>query len=886
MDPEIDLTGRRIGRYEIRSLLGRGGMGAVYRAYDSNLDRSVAIKILPPHLVTDADRVRRFMQEAKSASALNHPHVISIYEIGEHQDDGATMHYIAMELVEGATLRDRMGGAALDLRRALIIGEQIAEAIGAAHEAGVVHRDLKPENIIIAASGYVKVLDFGLAKLRRETSGDAATEVKSTEPGRVLGTVGYMSPEQAEGKPVDHRSDIFSLGCILYEMVSGRSPFRGRSQVETMHNIAHVDPPRLSGPPELLRIIGKALEKAPEERYQSAKDLAVDLKRLLRELDSATSLSSGAVGSQPTGRSFAGLRARRSMIAIVAALLAIIAAFVFLRRARESARAPAAQPPLTIKRITSTGNVIAAAISPDAKYIAYVNSEHGQHSLWLRHLVTRQDLQLIAPAEVAFWGHSFSPDGASIYYALKSAKKPLGTLYSIAILGGRSQKILDGIDSPVAFSPDGKKIAFVRAESAPGESSLVEANADGSGVRVLAKRRDPQYFVPIFYTGPSWSPDGKRIAVSEAMRSQGGSRAAIIEVDVGSGAERVILSGWLATQQVAWTPDGNDLIVIGSRERNQTETQVWRVPLPSGEPRPITNDLFDYRMATVTADGSTIVTVAADVDADLWLVPFDTAVTPRKLRGGKAVGVGGVSVARDGSIAYASLDGGNLDIWISDAEGVTARQLTNDPYAEHHPQFTPDGKSVIFSGYGQGTSIRRIAVDGSDTRPVKLYDSTSDQPALSPDGQTLVFQTPTGLAKAPVGGGTATAFADYFAQSPAISPDGTRIACYCRVHTGDPFRLCIIPMSGGAPEKTFEVVGPTFVSMIEWTPDGRALLLNTMPKDRRNIWRFPLDGGAPKALTNFNDQLLFRFDVTPDHQAFVVSRGDLSRDAVMITGFR
>ncbi|HJQ41227.1 MAG TPA: protein kinase [Thermoanaerobaculia bacterium] len=865
MDLDLDLTGRRVGRYEIRSLLGSGGMGAVYRAYDSNLDRHVAVKILPPQLVTDAERVRRFVQEAKSASALNHPHVISIYEIGE--DD--SLHYIAMELVEGATLRHRISGGALELKRALVIGEQIAEAIGAAHEAGVVHRDLKPENIIIASSGYVKVLDFGLAKLRRETSaigGDAATEVKSTEPGRILGTVGYMSPEQAEGKPVDHRSDIFSLGCILYEMVSGRSPFRGRSAVETLHNIVHGQEPPLAGPAELQRIISKALAKDPDERYHSAKDLAIDLKRLLREIDSSATVTTDY-----------GIRPRRSRAWLwipIAAVLAVLSVLFVLFRPKPS---PTPPTPLTIKRITATGNVPGAAISPDGKYVAYVNSEQNRHSLHLRQLATGQDLQLVPPAEGGYWGHAFARDGASIYYALKSRNHPKGTLYSISILGGTPRRLLDGIDSAVSFSPDGKKITYVRGEPPPSaESALVVANADGSDVRVLAKRTPPQLFYPIFYTGPAWSPDGKTIAVSERTRDT----SALIAVDVASGAARAISTGWTVAQQVAWLPDGNGLILIGARVRG--DPQVWRVESSSGEARPITNDLLGYRMPTLTADGSTIVAVTIDRDADLWRIPLAGSEAPRRIRGGRGAGGPGLDVGPDGSIAYTSMESGTLELWVAGADGASARQLTKDSEGGVRPSFTPDGKTIVFGRYNV-PSIQRIAADGSETRPTRITERAFE-PALSPDGKTVVFRALAGLMKMPLAGGPAVKITDLSVQFPAISPDGTRVAGYCQP-PGQPLTICIFPMAGGPPQPV-ESAGPNSNSVIRWVPDGKALLINTMPEDRRNVWRLPLDGSAPAALTQFTDQLMFSFDLTPDGKALIASRGELTRDAVMITGFR
>jgi eukaryotic-like serine/threonine-protein kinase len=873
MDSNVDLTGRRVGRFEIRSLLGRGGMGAVYRAWDATLDRHVAIKILPAHLVTDSERVRRFVLEAKSASALNHPNVVSIYDIGQ---DGS-IHYIAMELVEGVTLRDALQRGTVDRKRAIAIAEEVAAAIAAAHQAGVVHRDLKPENIIIASAGYVKVLDFGVAKLRREPEPVGATEVGATDvrgtgAGVVLGTAGYMSPEQALGKAVDHRSDVFSLGCILYEMVAGRAPFDGASVLETMYNVIHAQPAALDATRELQPIVTKALAKSPEDRYRSANDLAADLKRL-RESD--------GTGSPPAG---GGPGVRRSA-GIVAAVVLLAAVAGVLLLPRKQTPPPAQREPLTIQRITTNGNAILAAVSPDGKYVAYVNSEGGRQGLWLRQLATLQDLQLIAPAPVAFWGHAFSPDGASIYYAVKSTTQGRGTLYAMPILGGRAQKILDGIDSPPAFSPDGKKIAWIRVERSLADSSLAVANADGSDIRVLTKRRAPQSFAPSF-TGPAWSPDGKRIAVSLMARPTADrNRSSVIEVDAVTGRERVIASGWGVTEQVAWLPDGSGLVVVGEYNRAPSNKQLWFVPMPSGEPRPITNDLSDYRMVTVAADGSALVTIQLEFDADLWLVPFDTARPPRKLRAGKRVGTHGLSVARDGSIAYISLDSGDYDLWIADSDGADARRVTADSHRKQGPLFTPDGKTIIFTGDGPAGAIRRIAADGSQKRPVLLYEeATSELPALSSDGQTLVFHTASGLVKAPAsGGGPVTPLTGYRVQRPAISPDGTRIAGYCG---GEVMRICIIPMSGGAPEKTFEAAPAGLTSMIRWADDGRALLLNTMPNDRSNIWLFPLDGRAPKRLTNFPEQPLYRFDLTPDRKAFVVSRGEVSRDAMRITGFR
>src|SRR5689334_18360307 len=432
-------SGQIIASYEVISFLSRGGMGEVYLAEDKRLGRKVALKLLPASFTTDQDRLRRFEQEARAASALNHPNIITIYEIRE----AAGSHVIATEFVEGETLRHRLSRAPLALSETLNISMQIADALAAAHKAGIIHRDIKPENIMLRPDGYVKVLDFGLAKLSEQATPAVAAEAPTiqvrTGSGIVIGTAGYMSPEQARGLGVDHRSDIFSLGAVIYEMLARRKPFEGDTPSDTLAAILKTEPPPLARvvpgvPPELVRIVNKSLRKDREERYQVVKDLWLDLKALKQELEfqGSTSMSTNAETRQPK---FSAALALLAVLVVVSA--ASFGVYKWLRR----------EPPpehfwdVQLTRLTNSGNAIDATISPDGKYIVYVLSDRSSQSLFIRQVSTANDKLIIPPAPVGFFGMTFSPDGTELYYALK-ANLDAGTLYRIPVLCDTAVKVL------------------------------------------------------------------------------------------------------------------------------------------------------------------------------------------------------------------------------------------------------------------------------------------------------------------------------------------------------------------------------------------------------------------------------------------------------------
>jgi eukaryotic-like serine/threonine-protein kinase len=884
MTAEPSLTGRQLGRFKIEVLLGAGGMGAVYRAFDTALDRSVAVKVLPSHLIGDESRLRRFVQEAKSASSLNHPNIITIHDVG--QEDG--QHFIAMELVDGETLRDRMTRR-VEVKKIADIGAQIAEGLAVAHAAGIIHRDLKPENVMVSTSGFVKILDFGLAKLRdREATLDGETLVKNTTPNAVLGTPSYMSPEQASGGAVDQRSDIFAVGCMLYEMVTAQRPFAGKSVVDTLHKIINEEPRPLrelapNAPPELQRIVRKCLAKEPDARYQSAKDLAIDLREFRRDVESDT----WSGGVQPAGR-LKPAAPRWWAIATAIAIAAVaVAAFLLWRKRAEPAQ-PA--PSLQISRLTSSGNVIAAAISPDGKYIAYAYSDAGQHSLWLRQIATGSNLQLVPPARVGMWGHTFTPDGNSIYYSMKEfgATRGAGRVYEIPVIGGQPRvRVGNGVDSPVAFSPDGKRIAFIRDNHpSPSENALVIANADGSGERLLVAKKTPERLTG-FFVGPSWSPDGKRIAFALQKAVSSWKLAA---ADVESGRETLLSErSWISLGQVAWMPDGKRLMFNGAANVSPggmggPNSQIWLLSVPDGAVRQITNDLFSYRNISLTADGTAMATVAADVNSAVWLTPLHGDAPPRRLTTGRFDGIGGIAAALDGTIIFGAIEANDANLWSMNSAGENRQQITSGTGPEINPAVSPDGQTVFFVAVRDGQwSIRRIGRDGSGEKELCPIIRPSVLSA-APDGKWVYFANEVdgveAVWKVSADGGQPIRVTPYPASMPHISPDGRRLAFSL---FGQP--AIVVASSDGGPIETRFPVNPTTYFTFHWSADGKSLLHNSHQTDRMNVWQQPVSGGAPKQVTKFNEQYVLNFDRTPRGDALTVVRGTLSRDAVLLKGF-
>ena len=894
MERAAELIGATLGQYHIESLIGHGGMGYVYRARDATLSRSVALKILPPEVVSDAGRLARFVQEARAASALNHPHVIAIYEIREAvpMRDGAaiaglpSLHYLAMELVTGDTLRTLIDTRRLDVKRAIDLLVQVAEALSAAHAAGVVHRDLKPENIMAASSGYAKVLDFGLAKLRPDLPANdgataAVTVTAPSAPGMLLGTVGYMSPEQVEGRPADHRSDVFSFGCVAYEAVSGSRAFAGPSTIETLHRIANVDPPSLvrsltSAPPELRRIIGKCLAKDPDDRYQSMKEVAIDLRAVLRQAESGP--IPGGEGTRPSSRG------RRSVLWLGAAAVAVavaLTAWRWLPREPTAGGAPAA---IQISQITASGFLTHVALSPDGKYLAYTDNPGGRQSLWVRQLDGTNPLELIAPRNVGYWGIAFAPDGASIFYAVKGRDDPEGAIYQIPFLGGPSRKILTGVDSPPVISPDGRHMAYLRADFPErGASALMIAGVDGANPRALTVRRAPEFFAPGFFVSASWSPDGSRLVA--AVRNSQTRRATLVTVGL-AGDQAPLGDAFTEIGFTHWLPDG---VVFVARGTGGLATggggQIWMQPYPRGNPRRLTNDLIDYRSSSTAADGKSIITVGLDANPVLWTIPLDGKGEPRKLPSLRYDGTFGVSWGVDGQIMFTTPVRGALQIWAMNLDGSNRRALTTEGNSAW-PSLSRDGRFVAFSGIrGEQRGVWRMNADGSDQRLVAAVPNAAFLDT-TPDSQWITFTTDQDGApsfwRVASTGGTPERVVDRLERG-ALSPAGDRVF---GVFAQTPrYEGAVLPLAGGepmwVPSDGSAATGSN--GIYTWAPDEKSVYFTTA--ERMNLFSYRFGATAHTNVTKFNDAIILNGAISRDGRTMLVSRGVQARDAYLITNF-
>ena len=933
-EPELR-TGEHIDRYEILSLIGSGGMGEVYLAYDQKLNRKIALKLLPSDFTSNQERLRLFQREARAASALNHPNIITIHEVGE----GDNRHFIAAEFVEGQTLRQKLANGPLKMREALDIAFQMAMALTAAHDAKIIHRDVKPENIIVRRDRIVKVVDFGLAKLTETTApplgSTAATKtLAKTDPGRVMGTVTYMSPEQAQGVEVDARTDLWSLGVVLFEMITGRAPFTGETTSHIVVAILENEPAPLSGlapntPVELQRIVRKSLAKDRDERYQTARDLLIDLKSLKQELESAIK-PEGSEPAEPSlvqpashgtaeipidlrtktsGFQSAISAAQRrpprkivSTIGVLGLLLSVFLVWYFIWPHAGTSAPPLIAIPLT----ADPGFEGMHSLSPDGNYVAFIaggGEQQKDFDLYVKQIGTSGPPLRLSSGPAVEESAAWSPDGRSIAFVRRNGQKM--DVFLIPPLGGMERKVaeatlsnagneLDWKANYLAWSHDSQYLVMAD-QASPEEPFGLFLFSVATG----EKRRLTTPPAPTSADGdPAISPDGRMLAFVRVV-SDGGPQLYLLPIskDYGPAGEprRLYLPNPFLTGP-AWTSDGKEIIYSASQAWGSGETRLWRARVSGSEnPQPLASVGENGSHASVSRYGNRLVYADWKFDNDIWRVELTGTKLP-----GAAVklitstkGDGSPQYSSDGSrIAFASDRSGHTEIWMSNGDGSGPVQLTSLGGHSGSPRWFPNGNRLVFDLH-TGGQADIYSIDIDSRVPRRLTDDLSDDvtPSVSHDGKWIYFASKrTGrmeIWRLPVEGGEAVQVTHKGGVAPIEAANG-KVIYYARaIGNTDVWKVSV---SGGDETR---VLGRTWVFWFAVAADGIYFIeTHDQPyaaePSRKNVLKFYRFATASiEKVTDIKLGLDIGLSVSPDGRYALISAGDWDvSDLKLVENFR
>ena len=903
------MINQTISHYRITGQLGSGGMGVVYEAEDLTLGRKVALKFLPPQLSRDQNALDRFLLEARTASALNHPNICTIYAVETAPGENG-QSFIAMELLDGQSLAQKLYSGPLPPDRLLDIAIQLADALDAAHAKRIIHRDIKPANIFLTQRGQVKVLDFGLAKLARpemqmETIGNPESPLPAqlTSPGATVGTISYMSPEQARGEELDTRTDLFSLGTLLYQMATGKMPFAGATSAVVFHAILELDPPPVlqlnsSLPPRLEEIIGKLLEKDRDLRYQSAADLRGDLKRLKRDFDSGrrtATAPSGSVVAPATGSGVAiparssaqssphvpvsaASKARTGFIALLGIVVLLAAGYgVYSLLTRHPMR-PFRN--FSVKKLTEEGNSALVAISPDGNYILSLSRDStGLASLWLRNVPTNSNTQVQPPADVYYNGLRFSPDGNYLYFVRSDpGNGDLKFLYRAPLLGGTPERLAEDVDSNVTFSPDGHKVAYMRYDNPEqGKYRLIVRSLDTGEETTLTGGPKTEILV-----NPAWSPDGKTIL---CVASQpGNALTGLMAVDVATGQQHLVLSSDAIMYSPAWLPEGRGLLVLlRGRDSNFSRQQIYFVAYPIGRMDPVTRDTNNYSDLSVAANGQILATVLSEERWNLDLMSASGGGTDARPVA-PATMYTSFTWTRDGRLTY---DKDNRVNWVNPETGAKGSFATEQDTASGDPWQCSDGRYIVLLlGLHRNSTVNVWRADSSGGNLKQLSQGKADNfPVCAPDSKSVFYlEGGTGqVMQVPIDGGAPRKVSDLnVAGFFDVSPDGHTLAFATIDHAaGHEERLALVAVDSGQLVKKIEFQRPR-MGLVHFSRDGKSVIYPTQENNADNLWQQPLDGSPGRQLTSFQSEHIWDYHWSPDGTKLGVVRGHTDSDVVLI----
>ncbi len=907
------------GHYRILRQLGSGGMGLVYEAEDTRLGRRVALKFLQEGGTKDSSAMDRFLREARSASALNHPGICTIHAIEEHE--GQT--FIALELLEGESLDKVLAQGPLPVARTVAMGIEVADALDAAHKKGIIHRDIKPANLFLTERGSAKILDFGLAKLM-EPEGAMEGETLSpskdaflTSPGTTVGTIAYMSPEQARGEPLDARTDLFSLGSVIYQAVTGALPFPGATSAVIFGNILHsapVSPVQLNSsvPAELERILNKLLEKDKDLRYQVAAEVRADLKRLQRELEPGRLSSDPSVlasrtpsgttraatgGSSVVAASEVGARSGSGKVLVEAAqknkigagvllvvLLAVVAAagyglFSLVRKPPKPTVAPFEK--FTIENVSNNGHTTQAAISPDGKYLLQALEEDGLQSLRLRHIPTMTYKEVLPPARTRYQGLSFSPDGNYIYFLRRDEEnEEESQLYSATVLGGEPHLLIKDVDSPISFSPDGQHFVFLRQLHNVPAWDLLMARSDGTIEKPIFSGRPLQTDSQV----PVWSPDGKTIVIPIVQPSKD-ALGGFLAVDAATGKEHVAVeSADRIYYDPVWMPDGGALIAGASQiAAGHMQAQIGYVTYPQGSYRALTADTNNYGNLGISKDGKTLVAIQSKLRFSLSIAPADNPDQLHTIPLMTQLPPWRWNWMPDGRLILPQA--GNLKAVAANGDETT---LYSDP--KHIPDQAAvcgAGRYIVFRLVGRtsGASADLWRMDLNGTNQQQLTHGLNDQePTCARDGSWVYFVDNTdnrSVKRISVDGGAPETVVKYAVGSFGLSPDAQEIVSF-EVRELD-HKLMLRLDNVETHQMTYSDIDQRALpDDLAFAPDGKGIVYVVREKGVDNLWLQPLDGKPHRQLTHFKRDKNFRFVFSPDGSKIAMECGEQESDAVLL----